>query len=303
MLACLTQAGATAHGPAGESFVQNPAHLSGAPPAYCGLCREVGDCSIKAAMRPRALRNIGRYEAPQEILAFIDAASAMTKIDFDYLLRTAALESSFDPSLAAATSTAAGLYQFVEQSWFHMMQQSGAELGFEHLVGAIGTDENGFYEIAVDEAREEILRLRYDPELSAIFAGLFTQRNFETLARMIEREPGAGELYVAHVLGASGAAELIRLVAEDPDAKAEKHFRRAARANRAIFFHKDNKPRSAAEVYEYLTGKYLQIPVDVAEDPVSGSTPLPWQPLLPGWRLGGDDVPYAMLWLRAGTSG
>jgi hypothetical protein len=303
MLACLTQAGAAAHGRAGESFVQNPAHLSGVPPAYCGLCRVAGDCSLKTAVRPRVLRNTGRYEAPLEILAFIDAASAMTRIDFDYLLRTAALESSFNPDLEAATSSAAGLYQFVEQSWLYMMRENGTELGFEHLAGAIGTDENGFYEIAVEEVREEILRLRYDPELSAIFAGLFTQRNFETLARMIEREPGAGELYVAHVLGASGAAELIRLVAEDPDAKADKHFRQAARANRAIFFHQDNKPRSAAEVYEYLTGKYFQIPVDVVEDPVSGSTPLPWQPPLPGWRLGGDDVPYAMLWLRAGTSG
>src|SRR5690606_20751754 len=166
-----------------------------------------------------------------------------------------------------------------------------------------GAGEGGGYHVTADEMREEILRLRYDPELSAIVAGLFTQRNFEALARMIEREPGAGELYVAHVLGASGAAELIRHVAEEPDVKAEKHIRRAARANRAIFFHKDNKPRSAAEVYEYLTGKYFQIPVDVVEDPVSESAPLPWQPPLPGWRLGGADVPYAMLWLRAGTSG
>jgi hypothetical protein len=255
-------------------------------------------------MRPRALRNAGRYKAPPQILELIDAASEITKVDFDYLLRTAALESSFDPSLQATTSSAVGLYQFVEQSWFHMMQETGAELGLEDLAGAIGAGEGGGYHVTADEAREEILRLRYDPELSAIFAGLFTRRNFDALARMFEREPGPGELYVAHVLGASGAAELIRLATTSPDANAAKHFRRAARANRAIFYHKDGKPRSAAQLYEYLTGKYRDISVEADEVPTAtAEPPALWEPPLPGWRLGGDEVPYAMLWLRAGTSG
>ena len=296
MLACLTQADALAHGRAGESLDQIPVDWSGALSASCGLYRVAGDCALKSAdARMGPPRNIGRYKAPPRILEYIDAASAMTKVDFDYLLRTAQLESSFDPLLEATTSSAVGLYQFVEQSWYHMMQETGAELGLEDLAGAIGTGEGGAYQVTADEAREEILRLRYDPELSAIFAGLFTRRNFEALARMLEREPGFGELYVAHVLGASGAAELIRLAGASPDAKAAKHFRRAARANRAIFFHKDRKPRSVAEVYEYLTGKYRNIPVEVDEAPTAtAEPPAEWEPPLPGWRLGGDEVPYAM---------
>jgi hypothetical protein len=296
MLACVTQAGVLAHERAGESFDQNPVHVSGALSASCGLCREAGDCSLKSARaRTGPSRNIGRYKVPPRILEYIDAASAMTKVDFDFLLRTAALESSFDPLLEATTSSAVGLYQFVEQSWYHMMQETGAELGLEDLAGAIGTGEGGSYQVTADDAREEILRLRYDPELSAIFAGLFTRRNFEALARTLEREPGLGELYVAHVLGASGAAELIRLAGASPDAKAAKHFRRAARANRAIFFHKDRKPRSFAEVYEYLTGKYRNIPVEADEAPTAtAEPPAKWEPRLPGWRLGGDEVPYAM---------
>ena len=300
MLACLTDASAAAHGRAEDSFDQNPVMVHSAPVAAlatCGLCREAGDCSLKAAAgsRVRTLRNIGRYQAAPQILEFIDAASAITKVDFDYLLRTAALESSFDPSLAAATSSAVGLYQFVEQSWFHMIQETGAELGLEDLAGAIGLGAGGTYEVAADEARDEILRLRYDPELSAIFAGLFTRRNFEALARMLEREPGPGELYVAHVLGASGAAELIRLAANSPDAKAARHFRRAARANRAIFYHSDRKPRSAAEVYEYLTDKYRKVPVEAGDEtPAKAAPPSPWQPPLPGWRIGGEEIPYAM---------
>jgi hypothetical protein len=297
MLACLTQASAAVHGLAGDNFNQNPMLVSDgsfAAPVSCGLCREDYDCALRTTDVPmRTLRNIGRYAAPLPILEVIDAASEITKVDFDYLLRTAALESSFNPLLQANTSSAAGLYQFVEQSWFHMVQETGAELGLEDLAVAIGVGEGGSYHVTADEAREEILRLRYDPELSAIFAGLFTRRNFEALARRLERDPDPGELYLAHVLGASGAAELIRLVAVKPAAKAAAYFRRAARANRTIFYHEGRKPRSVAEVYEYLTGKYRNIPVEADAAPIASERPH-WQPPLPGWRMGGDEVPYAM---------
>src|SRR5690606_18534836 len=206
-------------------------------------------------------RDANLYRAPPEIIEAIDSASALTGVDFDYLLRTAALESSFDPTLEAATSSAAGLYQFIEQSWFHMMYEAGAELGLDDLAGAIALGKEGGFEVTDEEMREAILGLRYEPDLSARFAALFTGRNFEALSNLLEREPRAEELYLAHVFGASGAAQLIALAAEEPDAKAVRHFRRAARANRAIFYHRNKKPRSVAEVIEYLAGKYRRIPV------------------------------------------
>jgi hypothetical protein len=174
------------------------------------------------------------------------------------------------------------------------MQAVGVELGFEDLVNAISTGEGGVYEVTLDEAREEILRLRYDAEMSAIFAGLFTRRNFEALTQLIEREPDASELYLAHVMGAWGAAEIIRLVETKPDAKANRHFRRAARANRSIFFHKDKKPRTIAEVYEVLTGKYRDIPVRAeGNDPWVSAPLVPVEPR-PALQIGGEEIPYAM---------
>jgi hypothetical protein len=260
------------------------------------LCIESSDCSPRSVdvARLRPALTIDGYDLPADIVKAIDAASAVSKVEFDYLLRAAALESSFNPGLEAATSSAAGLYQFVEQSWLHMMQAVGVELGFEDLVNAISTGEGGVYEVTLDEAREEILRLRYDAEMSAIFAGLFTRRNFEALTQLIEREPDASELYLAHVMGAWGAAEIIRLVETKPDAKANRHFRRAARANRSIFFHKDKKPRTIAEVYEVLTGKYRDIPVRAeGNDPWVSAPLVPVEPR-PALQIGGEEIPYAM---------
>jgi len=296
VLTSMTFAGAAAHGErAGEVDFARRAVLASAAPTYCGLCLDAAACSPRERGIAAKARDPSRYRAPPEIFAVIDLASALTGVDFDYLLRAAALESSFNPTLAAATSTAVGLYQFIEQSWLYMVYSAGAELGLKDLANAIRLDEEeGGYEIDDEEAREEILRLRYDAELSAHFAALLARRNFETLARLLEREPEAGELYLAHVMGATGAAELIRLASESPEAKAAKHFRRAARANRAIFY-QGKKPRSVAEVMEYLFEKYRRIPVYRAGGgELRLSAPPVWRPPLPVWRIGGDEIPFAM---------
>ncbi|MCC6947077.1 MAG: hypothetical protein IT539_04845 [Bradyrhizobiaceae bacterium] len=294
-LTCMTFVGAAAHGGrAGEiDFALRSAALA-IGPAFCGLCIDEAGCSPRESGLAEKARDVSRYRAPPEIFAVIDTASALTGVDFDYLLRAAALESSFNPTLEATTSTAVGLYQFIEQSWLYMIQGAGAELGLEGLAGAIRVGEEGQYEIDDEEVRKEILRLRYDPELSAHFAALFTRRNFDALARILEREPDAGELYLAHVMGAAGAAELIRLAAASPKANAAKHFSRAARANRAIFYHRNKKPRSVADVIEYLLEKYRRIPVYQAGDGQPLSEPLPeWSPPLPGWQIGGDEIFFA----------
>src|SRR3546814_19077280 len=51
------------------------------------------------------------------VLAAVQAASARTGIDFDYLVDVARVESRFDPTAKAPTSSARGLYQFTTQTW------------------------------------------------------------------------------------------------------------------------------------------------------------------------------------------
>ena len=56
-------------------------------------------------------------EAPLSISNAIKKASRATGVDFSYLLKTAARESAFNKSAKAKTSSAAGLFQFIESTW------------------------------------------------------------------------------------------------------------------------------------------------------------------------------------------
>ncbi len=68
--------------------------------------------------------------AGAKVTGAIRQASQATGASFDYLLATAQVESGFDPQAGAATSSARGLFQFIEQTWLATMKQSGAALGY-----------------------------------------------------------------------------------------------------------------------------------------------------------------------------
>ena len=56
------------------------------------------------------------------------------------------------------------------------------------------------------------------------------------LSQKLGRSPSEGELYIAHFLGAGGAATLISAAAADPNTSAARYFPNAAQANPSIFY-------------------------------------------------------------------
>ena len=57
-------------------------------------------------------------------------AARVTGAGFEYLLNTAIRESNLNPNAKAKTSSATGLFQFIDQTWLGTMKQSGASLGY-----------------------------------------------------------------------------------------------------------------------------------------------------------------------------
>lgn len=218
-------------------------------------------------------------QAPAKIAAAIKKASRATGADFDYLLKTAARESSFKAQAKARTSSAAGLFQFIESTWLKMVKDRGGQFGLEALAGEIVERPGGRLAVPDSHARKHILALRHDPELAAMMAGEFTRQNAAYLSGRLGREPTKGELYIAHFLGAPQGARLVRLAETRPELRADVYFGAAARANRAIFYD-GSRPRSIAEVYGVLTGSFGKgPPTEVAETraeppPVNGTWPL-----------------------------
>lgn len=185
----------------------------------------------------------------------ISRAAARTGVDFDYLWNQARTESSLDPGARAPTSSAAGLFQFIEQSWLGVVGRHGAKHGYGWAAEMIGQRADGRYVVGDAEARRQILALRYDPDAAAVMAGEFAADNADILSQNLGRQPNATDLYFAHFLGAAGASRFLRAAAADPGTPAASLFPREAGANRAIFYHRSGEARSLGDVYALMARK------------------------------------------------
>jgi hypothetical protein len=193
----------------------------------------------------------------------INEAAQIGGIDRDLLQAIAETESSLNPNAQAKTSSATGLFQITKDTWRSLVKKHGDEYG-----------------IAMRDIR--------DPRANAIMASLLTKDNAEKVSRALGREVSAGEAYIAHFMGASGA---VRLLQADPAKPAYKLFPKQAKANQSIFF-AGKQPRSAGEVADLLASKVenkiqqRQIQEQPAPQPTPQPTPLPEDTMLANIPLG-----------------
>jgi hypothetical protein len=183
----------------------------------------------------------------------IQKASQATGVDFSFLLGTANRESGLRPGAKAPTSSAAGLFQFVEQTWLSTLKKYGAKHGYARYADLITQSSDGRYRVAGgDDARKAVMDLRFDPRIASLMAGELASDNAAYIRGRIGREPTAGELYAAHFLGPKGSAQLIQAMSTSPGAVAAGLFPDAAGANRSIFY-RNGRPVTVAELYGNLT--------------------------------------------------
>jgi hypothetical protein len=184
-------------------------------------------------------------EIASRITGAIRNAARATGASFDYLLKTALRESNLDPTAKASSSSATGLFQFVDQTWLETVKNAGPTLGYGRYADAIVQTPSGRYMVPDAAMRQEIMELRNDPAASSAMAAAFTQRNEAILTARLGRKPTEGELYIAHFLGPAGAGQLIKTAFTAPQTKAATVFPEAARANRAIFYGRGGPPSAA----------------------------------------------------------
>src|ERR1700731_834887 len=191
-----------------------------------------------------------------KIAGAIKQAANTTGTSFEYLLATAKMESDFNPKAGASTTSARGLFQFIEQTWLGTVKEAGAQLGYGKYADAISKSPSGSYSVSDPSARTAIMKLRDDPAASSSMAAVLTQSNSFKLTGKIGRRPTDGELYMAHFMGVGGAAKLITNAEDNPQASGARLFPNAAAANRSIFFDRSGRARSVSEVYSVLWALY-----------------------------------------------
>ena len=194
--------------------------------------------------------------SPPQIAGAIRQAAATTGTSFEYLLATAQIESKLNPAAQAPTSSAGGLYQFIDQTWLATVKNAGPSFGLGRYAQAIVQGPDGRFDVPNPAARTAIMGLRGNAQVSAMMAGAFTRNNAAQLNAALGRKPSEAELYVAHFLGADGAGKLIAAAHSNPRADAAAMFPQAAAANRPIFYDASGAPRSAAQVLNRLTSRF-----------------------------------------------
>lgn len=194
--------------------------------------------------------------AVSTVVTALQRASAATGVDFRYLLGTAMRESGLRPQAQSHSSTATGLFQFVEQTWLTMVKDYGARYGLSSYANAIQRGPDGRLTVADPNDRTAILRLRNDPQTSALMAAEYTRQSQSQMEGRLGRPVSNGELYVAHFLGAATACRLIQTAQGAPGTAACTLFPHEAEANRSVFYHADGSPKTVREVYDWAVHQH-----------------------------------------------
>ncbi len=201
---------------------------------------------------------LNKYQelAPNGIVDAIKSAADKTGVDFDFLMEKASAESNFDAKAEAKTSSATGLFQFIDNTWLDMVKRHGEKYGLGNYAKQIECRDG---KLCVNDvtAKDKILELRKDPKISSMMAAEFTAENKEFLKNNTNSKIGSTELYLAHFMGARGASNFINERMEKGSEAASDLFIKEARANKNVFF--DNttgKARSLDEVYNFFDKKF-----------------------------------------------
>lgn len=238
---------------------------------------------------PAALQSI-RTDTPKgRSMAAIARAAQATGVDFSYLYHQARLESGLNPDAKARTSSATGLYQFINQSWLGVVDRHGAEHGLGWAADAIERRPDGRFIVRDPQMRTAIMELRKNPDAAAIMAGEFAADNRAYLEQHTGQNVAPVDLYLAHFLGPAGAAKFLNARSTAPDQSAAALFPEAARTNRNIFYGKDGAPRSleavralfARKMGDGATAPMAMPPAGPSIIPVGSADPAPENHVLP----------------------
>jgi soluble lytic murein transglycosylase-like protein len=192
-----------------------------------------GETSTPAVSLMDEVIAIGEHQVARWLVEAVTRAAKETGLDPAYVMALADKESGFDPVIRAKTSSALGLFQFLEETWLQVLSKHVAKHGYEEVAAAIHVVAGR--PTVAPEAKDWIMSLRRDPYLSALMACEMAKNASADLAKVTNGSAQDADLYLAHLLGTGGAARMLKLVENNPSQEAYAAFPKAAKANRNLF--------------------------------------------------------------------
>lgn len=187
----------------------------------------------------------------EDVRAAIAEASRVTGVSEAILSAFAYKESTFNPLAKAPTSSARGLFQFINKTWDSMISRYGARYGLDSTAN------------------------RFVARDSAIMAGAFIKHEIYPSISRVVGEPNATDLYFGHFMGPAGGAKWLRIYKEHPNRYAAPDFPAAARSNKWVYWDKRGKPRTYHEIYQFFSKGLTIIEAAVAKETRAQTTEQP----------------------------
>lgn len=179
----------------------------------------------------------GRLAAEQGLGIIVRGDVPRTVPTGDVVSRIIGVESGGDPNAANPDSSAAGLGQFIDETWLTLVKRYRQD-------------------IAAGRSNDEILALKTDAALSREMTEVQANENTAALARS-GHTASPGNLYLAHFLGPAGASGVLEASADTPVREAlmaggmsSKQADDAISSNRRVL-----EGKSAGEVRQWARGR------------------------------------------------
>ena len=161
-----------------------------------------------------------------KVKEFITGASDATGVSATTLARVANVESNFNPNARNKSSSAAGLFQFTDETWRGLVQKYGSKYGVSTATS------------------------KMDPRANSLMGALFTRDNQDFMkSRGIPINDS--NTYLAHFLGPHGLAKLYK---SNDNVSAASILPRAAASNSSIFY-KNGKASTVGDIKQWAAGK------------------------------------------------
>jgi len=236
-----------------SNIILVPPTLPGKPGApVAGGRSQLPQAPVNYSGDPNQILTFGPIKIRRHLVEMIVRAGRVVGADPTLLMAVADKESSFSTAVQAKTSSATGLYQFIEQTWLGVIFEFGRKHGLAAEAALIARNGRQFV-IADANERQRVLDLRREPYLSALLAGEMLKRDTLRLEKAMGRHLTGGEIYLIHFLGPDAAQTFIETMEETPGASAAALLPRPAEANRPIFYAQsggETKTLSVSEVHK-----------------------------------------------------
>ena len=244
----------TLNAPSIERAAQATDAAGGAPVVTVGNTPTATSTPVKG-VKPRKMT-----ESMQKVKEIIAEAGRRVGVDPRIMQIMAAIESSFNPMAKAKTSSATGLFQFINSTWKEMTQKVGAKYGI-----SANSD-------------------RTDAMTNSLMGAEFLKGNANTIKK-VKPNPSVTDLYIAHFLGPGGAQQFLK---SSPDTIGAEVFPKPAKANPSIFRADGGKGGylSIGQIYQNFENKLKRLAASYGiEFPTSGTnmaTGTPPKPMAEG---------------------